>query len=149
MRATPIAVQAPAIIDPEVAWALEHARQVAEEEADARFGAIARRLSDGGDSRLARIIQRLAREAPGRQRGTLPPPDRARLLADRPLAAYWFSVTQAGDEGWAEERRVLSMTSAGVARLLPTWRAWGQMLIEAGEAADVEGAFRMPAFCGG
>jgi len=129
--------------DAEMAWALEHARQVAEDEADARFKAIARRLSDGGDIRLARIVQRLAKEASGRQRGALPPPDRARLLEDRALAAYWLSVTQAGDEGWAEERRVLSMTSAGVARLLPTWRAWGQMLINAGEVDGLQKAFRM------
>ena len=140
MRATPMTVQAAA--DAEVAWAQEHARQVAEEEADARFKTIARRLSDGGDIRLSRIIQRLAREAPGRQRGALPPTDRARLLADRPLAAYWLSVAAAGDEGWKEERRVLRLTSAGVSALLDEWRAWGQLLIAEGEAVDVEGAFR-------
>ena len=129
------------IADPEVAWALEHVRQVDAERANARFALMVRRQEVGNDIRLARIIQRLAKEAPGRQRGTLRPSDRARLMSSRPVAAYWLSVASAGEAGWAEEQRVLRLTSAGVAALLPEWRAWGQMLVDAGEATGVEQAF--------
>lgn len=95
---------------------------------------------------LARIVGRLLRYG-----GQLNEHDRRRLLADRDLAAYWNSVAEAGEEGWREERTrlaqvqrhaaaagdpadwLLALDSEAVKALLPTWRAWGRVIGEAGE----------------
>jgi hypothetical protein len=76
--------------------------------------------------------------------------DRALILSDRALSAYFFSVAEAGDLGWDEEMarvraalrpslarmppecRVGVSISGTVLRLLPTYRAWGTILLQAG-----------------
>jgi len=75
--------------------------------------------------------------------------DRARLATDPALNAYWQSVAQSGREAWTEERmrvraveeealcspepeeRMLALDANAVKSLLPTYRAWGQMLLDA------------------
>jgi hypothetical protein len=79
--------------------------------------------------------------------------DRGWLLADHDLAAYWRSVAKAGEEGWRDERARLAQVqrhaaAAGtpadrpraldieaIKALLPTCRAWGRALSEAGETS--------------
>jgi len=111
---------------------------------------------------LARVVSILAMEGARKPRGTLREPERARLLADKPLAAYWDSVG-AGEDGWAEEQirirdrqRLAMRAPAGteermngvemnaIKALLPIWRAWGQMLIDAGVVGDLGNAFLPP-----
>jgi hypothetical protein len=97
--------------------------------------------------RLALVVAALFRDTPGKPRGTLARPDqRALLAADKPLAAYFASVDAAGADGWAEERMRLVDRLKGlrpeergdpqnvyaIAELMPTWRAWGQVLVDAG-----------------
>jgi hypothetical protein len=85
--------------------------------------------------------------------------DRERLLADRALAAFWLSVVQAGDDGWREERkrifdrqqealrsidpveRLNALELDAIKSLLPVWRAWGQVLIDADVIEDFNEAF--------
>lgn len=75
--------------------------------------------------------------------------DRARLATDPALHAYWQSVAQGGPEAWTEERlrvkaveehalqsgdpkeRMLGLDVNAVKSLLPTYRAWGRMLLDA------------------
>lgn len=100
------------------------------------------------EMRMALVVAALFRDTPGKPRGTLARPDqRARLAADKPLAAYFASVAAAGDDGWAEERarmvdrlKDLPPEQRGdpqnvyaIAELMPTWRAWGQVLVDAGK----------------
>lgn len=70
-----------------------------------------------------------------------------RLAADKPLAAYFASVAAAGPDGWAEEmdrmrdrltglppeQRGDPMNVNAIAAMLPTWRAWGQVVLDAGD----------------
>ena len=117
-----------------------------------------------GDRRTARLIMMLMSDGAGRPRGTLRPPERARLLADRALAAFWVSVVGAGEDGFAEERRrirdrqreatratepderLMAIEAEAIKALLLTYRAWGQALIDAGAVkdADIDGAFLPP-----
>lgn len=109
------------------AW-LDHCRQ--------------RRRSDG-DRSLARIITILMCDAPGRPRGTLFPADRAWLLSDKLVAAYFASVAASGDTGWEETQRAARDVYAAKA-LLPTWRQWGAILLEAGAIGDLKAMFLPP-----
>lgn len=122
-----------------------------------------RRKADG-ERRMARLIMTLMTDGAGRPRGTLRPPERARMLADRALAAFWVSVVGAGDEGFAEERRrirdrqreatratepderLAAIEGEAIKALLPTHRAWGLALVEAGAVTDkdIQGAFVPP-----
>lgn len=108
----------------------------------------ARRAADP-DYQLARIIVRLLRAGgdPGLLRCR--PGDRDRLADDPELEAFWQSVAQAGPDGWREERqrvraterqasetadprtRSLMLDVHAVKSLLPTYRAWGRMLLDA------------------
>lgn len=110
----------------------------------------ARRAADP-DYRLARIIVRLLRA--GGDRGPLRcrPGDRDRLGDDPELEAFWQSVAHAGPDGWREERqrvmaaerqasasdgpgtRLLMLDIHAVKSLLPIYRAWGRMLLDASE----------------
>jgi hypothetical protein len=123
-----------------------------------------RRRGADNDRRMARLIMTLMTDGAGRPRGTLRPPERARMLADRALAAFWVSVVGAGDEGFAEERRrirdrqreatratepderLAAIEGEAIKALLPTHRAWGLALVEAGAIsdADILGAFVPP-----
>lgn len=109
-------------------------------------------ISRDRDMKLGRILMQLMTAAPGRPRGSLRHrADRDRLLADIPLTTYWASVAEAGEAGWEEEAdRVRRQRMTGgtgqetgmpsdlwaVKRLLPMWRAWGQVLAESGFAPD-------------
>ncbi|HVI49951.1 MAG TPA: hypothetical protein VM661_01940 [Candidatus Sulfotelmatobacter sp.] len=56
------------------------------------------------DLELALILASLFRDTKAKPRGTLLwPGQRDRLAADKPLAAYFASVAEAGAEGWKEE----------------------------------------------
>lgn len=104
------------------------------------------------EMKLARVLGQLVTAAPGRPRGGLRHgADRDRLLADTPLATYWASVAEAGAAGWEEEADLIRrqrMTTGGgqcagilsdlwaIKRLLPLWRAWGQVLAESGFSPD-------------
>lgn len=75
--------------------------------------------------------------------------DRARLATDPALNAFWQSVAQCGQEAWTEERlrvraveeealqsadpegRMMGLDVNAVRSLLPTYRAWGRMLLDA------------------
>jgi|GEM_PF-5879306 len=123
-----------------------------------------RRRGVDDDRRMARLIMMLMSNGAGRPQGTLRPPERSRLLLDRPLAAFWFSVVGAGGDGFAEERRrirdrqrqaaravepgerMAAMEAEAVKALMSTYRAWGQALIDAGAVTDkdIEGAFVPP-----
>lgn len=126
-----------------------------------------RRRADG-ERRMARLIMMLMTDGAGRPQGTLRPPERSRMLANRPLAAFWFSVISAtGDDGFAEERRRIrdrqrqamravepegrmeameAMEAEAIKALMPTYRVWGKALIDAGAVsdADIDGAFLPP-----
>jgi len=168
-------VCAPLTSDSEWDWACQHSTDVAQEAAlppspwpgiieqhgrvEAWLADCRRRRDADSDRRQARVLLMLMADAPGRPRGTLRPPERARLLADRALAAYWSSVASAGDEGYDEERRRLraevgrastvtedrgaAIDGNAVARLMPLWRAWGQVLLD-NDAVDLDRAFLPP-----
>jgi hypothetical protein len=103
----------------------------------------AQRRADNADRALARAIVALMRDAPGRQRGTLFPADRDRILANPEVAAYFASVAASGDEAWNETRRAAGDVSS-VKALLPTWRQWGAVLLEAGAVGDLDSMFIAP-----
>ena len=94
------------------------------------------------DHRLARIVLRLIRNW-----GITNRFDIERLAADKPLAAYFASVAEAGDLAYMDERRrirqVIRESTAdmqgqrypifdidAVRELLPLWREWGSTLLE-------------------
>jgi len=101
------------------------------------------RETDHGDQALARAIMRLMSDAPARPRGTLFSADRDTLLADREVAAYFASVSASGDSAWEEVRRVARNVFA-IRSLLPTWRQWGAVLLEAGAVDDLDSMFIRP-----
>jgi len=145
--------------DGETQWALQHAAAVATDEAgspwpdviaehgsiDAFLAGCRERRSADAEMRMARVVIALMREAPGKPRGTLRPPERGKLLADRPLAAFFSSVAAAGDDGWRETNPIAADCYA-IKALLPTWRQWGRVLLEAG-AIEMDGAFLPPSWC--
>ncbi|MBK3734243.1 hypothetical protein GAY29_14205 [Azospirillum brasilense] len=84
------------------------------------------------------------------------------IEGDDELTAYFRSVAVAGRDAWADEvdrtrrlqyqrrrhqerglgRRIegsAELCAAAITELLPTWRAWGRMLIDAGAAPQMEG----------
>lgn len=98
------------------------------------------------ETKMARIVASLFRDTRHKPQGTLMfEVDRAILAADRPLAAYFASVAEAGSEAWREERFRIAerhnhlpperrgdpLNLGSIAPMLPIWRAWGQMLIDA------------------
>jgi len=123
-----------------------------------------RRRGADDDRRMARLIMMLMSNGAGRPRGTLRPPERSRMLGDKLVAAFWVSVVGAGDDGYAEERRrirdrqrqamqavepderMAAIEAEAIKALTPTYRAWGQALIDAGAVkdADIDGAFLPP-----
>ena len=97
------------------------------------------------DLELALIVASLFRDYPAKPRGTLLWPGKAeRLAADKPLAAYFASVAEAGADGWKEEmdrmrgrlkdmppeERGELMNVHAIRGMLPTWRAWGEVVRE-------------------
>lgn len=94
------------------------------------------------EHQMAKVVWRLLGT-----HGRLSAADRQRLEADVPLAAYWQSVTDAGEAGWREERdrlreverqaaqkempeRLKMLNVYAVKSMLPTWRAWGRLIME-------------------
>ena len=75
--------------------------------------------------------------------------DRALLFTDLPLSAFWLSVSEAGEDGWVEEKnRVMRIRSAQIGHLpielrrdvgtigtvrglLGEFRQWGKFLLDA------------------
>ena len=67
-----------------------------------------------------------------------------RLAADKALAAYFASVAEAGADGWKEEmdrmrgrlkhtppeERGDPMNVYAIRAMLPTWRAWGEVVMK-------------------
>ena len=117
---------------------------------DAWHAACRRRRAADPDHRLARVVLRLIRN--GHLMNGF---DEARLRADRQLSAYFQSVAEAGPIAWMEERRRIrqvlrdateqthdygdrypALDIEAVKELMPTWRAWGQIL---GEVASLAG----------
>jgi hypothetical protein len=101
------------------------------------------------EARMAMRITSLFRDCPPHKpQGTLAH-DRYReeLCADMPLAAYFAAVIEGGDEAWRQERMAIGrrhrmvprehrgdpMNLGAVKLMLPIWRRWGQMLLDAGE----------------
>lgn len=97
------------------------------------------------ETKMARIVSSLFRDTRFKPQGTLMHKlDQDLLAADRPLAAYFASVAEAGPDAWREERfRIAERSShlppecrgaplnlGRIAAMLPIWRAWGQILIE-------------------
>lgn len=119
------------------------------------FAACRARRGADADYQLARIIARLLRTGgdPGPLR--LSSGDRDRLAADPALDGFWRSVAEAGPDGWREERqrvraterqarevadpqaRLLMLDVHAVKSLLPTYRAWGRMLLDASSASGI------------
>lgn len=112
-----------------------------------------------GDMKLAHVVGSLFRDTPHKPRGTLlHDATRGLLLSDPALAAYFAAVIQGGDEAWREERTTMGyrqrrsppqergdpMSVTAIAAMLPAWRHWGQILIDAGEVPDLDGMFRPP-----
>ncbi len=101
------------------------------------------------DMKLALVVAALFRDCPPHKPvGTLMWEAQAdRLAADRPLAAYFASVAEA--DGWAEERIRMAaklkdtppeergdpMNIYDIHAMLPTWRAWGRVIIDYGNNA--------------
>jgi len=158
--------------DSETAWARQHADDVAMEgtggpwlEILTDYGSVdawldhcrRQRRRANGDRSLARVVLKLMTEAPGRPRGTLHPADRAQLLANPEIAAYFASVSAAGDVGWQEERarirerqrrdtadqigRDKGPETSAVAALMPLWRQWGAVLLQARAVGDLKKMF--------
>lgn len=114
------------------------------------------------DRRLARAVRDLLRsnrlKEPGWcRRSTIDTIEEK----DDELTAYFRSVAVAGRDAWADEvarirrlqyqrrrrqerelgRRIegsAELCTAAITELLPTWRAWGRMLIDAGAAPGME-----------
>jgi len=113
-----------------------------------------------GDRRLASAVASLLRGGGAKAVGTLHPAQKRRLLRDRELAAYWVSVARAGDAGWAEERtrvrqhqhralrssepekRLGAFEREAIRRLVPQWRAWGRLLLEADAVPELNDVIR-------
>lgn len=93
------------------------------------------------DRKLVRIIESLMRNSTSKPRGQLQWSGwRETLLADMPLATYFLSVSQTGLDAWNDER--VRIRSAGsIRKMLPVWRAWGQMLLDAGAIDGLDAAF--------
>jgi hypothetical protein len=100
------------------------------------------------DHRLARIVLRLIRN-----RGLTNRFDIECLAADKPLAAYFASVAEAGDLAFMDERRRIRQVIRestvdmrgerypifdvdAVWELLPIWREWGSALLLARRESD-------------
>ena len=114
------------------------------------FAECSRRKAADGDYQLARVIVRLIRK--GGEAGSLRcrVADRPLLSADPAVEAFWKSVAAAGPEAWQEEKRrvkrveemaldsddldvrLLALDAYAVRSLMDTYRAWGQMLLDAG-----------------
>lgn len=96
------------------------------------------------DMKLALVVSSLFRDyPPHKPRGTvLWPGKRDILLADRALAAYFSSVAEA--DSWDSERNRGGLNIYAIAARLPTWRQYGQMLIDAGQVPDLKGRFTPP-----
>jgi hypothetical protein len=99
------------------------------------------------DLQLALIVGSLFRDTPAKPQGTLLWPGKWDLLmADKPLAAYFSAVIDGGPDAWRQERALLAKRLTGIPpdqrgdpmnvyaikAMLPTWREWGRMIIEAG-----------------
>jgi hypothetical protein len=111
---------------------------------DAWHRACQRRRNADPDNRLALVVKNLIFNGrPNRF-------DAPRLAADPQLAAYFDSVAEAGPMAFMEERRRIIrllenavrhadiqgnrypvFDADAVKELLPVWRAWGQILIDA------------------
>lgn len=112
------------------------------------------------ETKLALVVSSLFRDcSPHKPRGTVMwPGKREILVADRPLAVYFAAVIDGGEEAWRQERLMMGrrllrlprehrgdpMSLGAIEFMLPTWRQWGQMLIDAGEVLDLEGVFIPP-----
>ncbi|WP_395452495.1 hypothetical protein ACHMW5_04195 [Azospirillum melinis] len=108
------------------------------------------------DRELARAVRSLLREHYGKSAGWCTAAVREAIEADEELTAYLRSVAVEGDDAWEEEvervrrqqmRRWRTARREGrkpqaapgpslmaILDLLPTWREWGRMLIDAGQA---------------
>jgi hypothetical protein len=143
--------------DVEFEWAKRHACDVADECAarspwpeillqygnvDAWHAACNVRRAADTERPLVRAITRLLADSPSKPRGALRTPQRENLLADKQLAAYWVSVAGAGDEGWYEERARIAQSD--IRTLLPMWRAWGQVLLDADMGGVLDDTFEVP-----
>lgn len=104
------------------------------------------------DDRLARAVRELFRDGFRSRRGMCRPHARRVIDSDPELSAFLASVERGGDDAWEEEysrirrrqrqqREELglrddglggtpSLSSTAIIALLPTWRAWGRMLLE-------------------
>jgi len=114
------------------------------------------------DYGLARAIVRLLGRGGSERCAGLMAGERRRLNADPDVAAYWQSVEDAGDDGWREERerirnveRLATKTNSehghllmldvyAARSLMPTYRAWGRILIEAGLSNEPSTHQRVP-----
>lgn len=112
------------------------------------------------ERRLARSVRALMLDDWPLVAGACAPVDRRRIDADPELAAFLSVVAKAG--GWSEERLRVARQRLGpappqdpgeigpgplavsnIVRILPTWRAWGRLVIEAekGKAAGRDAGF--------
>jgi hypothetical protein len=97
------------------------------------------------ETKVARIVASLFRDTPYKPQGTLMfEVDRAILAADKPLAAYFISVAEAGPDAWQEERARIAernhhlpperrgdpLSIGSITAMLPIWRAWGRVIIQ-------------------
>jgi len=116
-------------------WSLvDHIRQVYEEQSRlqaARYG-----HPEDPDRALAHLILRLLRNKRAAW-GTLLANHRRRLDKDRRLAVYLASVIAGGDAAISEARRAARDISSTAAQF-PVWRRWGQILMDAGAADDLD-----------
>lgn len=112
---------------------------------------------DQRDRRLAEAVRRLLRSNRAKAPGWCPQKVIDTIGEDRELTAYFRSVAVEGEDAWQEEvqrlrrhqarrRRWLErrtgyriegtaeLSVIAITDLLPTWREWGRMLIDAGAA---------------
>lgn len=113
------------------------------------------------DKALARAVSRIVGDqalpgAPGtRAAAAAGIRARALLFSDLPLAAYWMSVARGGRDGWDEEGTRIRRTKArqtqnmapelrrdvsdlgAIRSLLPLYRSWGRVLLEADAVPDI------------
>ena len=109
------------------------------------------------DRRLARSVRALMKDEWPLGAGECRSFDRKAIDADAELAAYFAVVATAG--AWSEERLRVGLARLGpvprrsrdesgpgpltipnICRILPIWRQWGRLLIEAGRAKAAGGA---------
>ena len=113
------------------------------------FDACRRRNFADQERQLARVLVRLLRAAADAGPLRCRDADMRRLEADPQVLAFWRSVAASGPDGWREERRrvkeveneavrspdpverLLALDVNAVRSLLPTYRAWGRMLMGA------------------